>query len=135
MNSLVPLLCPTLEINLWAIPNKPERRYMSKYHSVKTEIDGITFDSKREAELYIKLQALERGGAIRALERQVKFPLYGIEANTRTETHICFYVADFVCQDENGQTCIYDAKGMKTAMYRLKKRWFEAQYGLKIIEV
>lgn len=108
---------------------------MSKYHSVKTEIDGVMFDSKREANLYVHLKALERAGTIRSLERQVRFPLNALEASSLKETKVCFYIADFVCQDRDGRTCVYDAKGMKTAMYRLKKRWFELQYGLRIIEV
>lgn len=108
---------------------------MSKYHSVKTVIDGFVFDSKREAALYTSLKALERAGTIRSLERQVRFPLNALERTSLKETKVCFYVADFVCQDLDGRTCVYDAKGMKTAMYRLKKRWFELQYGLRIIEV
>lgn len=107
----------------------------SKYKNVKTTIDGYVFDSQREAQLYGNLKALERCGTIRSLERQVKFPLNALDASSHKETKVCYYVADFVCQDLDGRTCVYDAKGVKTAMYRLKKRWFELQYGLRIIEV
>lgn len=111
------------------------REMTSKYKNVKVELDGFVFDSKREAMLYTSLKALERAGTIRALERQVKFPLNALESTSLKATKVCFYIADFVCQDLDGRTCVYDAKGVKTAMYRLKKRWFELQYGLRIIEV
>lgn len=107
----------------------------NKYRNVKTEIDGTIFDSQREANLYLHLKALERAGSIRALERQVKFPLNALARTSLKETKVCYYIADFVCQDLDGRTCVYDAKGVKTAMYRLKKKWFELQYGLRIIEV
>lgn len=112
-----------------------QRRDMSKYRSVKTEVNGMMFDSKREAEVYTSLKALERAGTIRALERQVKFPLHAVEANTGQKGKVCTYIADFVFQDLDGRTNIYDAKGYKTAIYRLKKKWFELQYGLRIVEV
>jgi len=35
---------------------------MSKYHSRKTEIDGIVFDSKKEANRYCELKLMERAG-------------------------------------------------------------------------
>jgi len=98
-------------------------------------IDNIVFDSKREAEVYRYLKALERTGTIRALERQVKFPLNALRASSLEQERVCHYIADFVCQDLEGRTCVYDAKGVKTAMYRLKKKWFELQYGLRIIEL
>lgn len=108
---------------------------VSKYKAIRTEIDGIWFDSKREADVYLGLKALQRAGAIRSLELQVKFPLNGVEANTGKAAKVCLYVADFVFQDLDGRTNVYDAKGCKTAVYKIKKRWFELQYGLRIIEV
>lgn len=98
-------------------------------------LDGILFDSKREMAVYQSLMALQRAGTIRGLERQVKFPLNALDASSLKPEKVCFYVADFVCQDLDGRTCVYDAKGVKTAMYRLKKKWFEVQYGLRIVEV
>lgn len=46
---------------------------MSKYHSKKTEICGITFDSKAEAERFMELDMLEKVGAIKDLALQVPF--------------------------------------------------------------
>ncbi len=109
-------------------------RMVSKYRAVKTVVDGMLFDSKREAEVWISLQALRRAGTIVNLERQVKFPLHGVDDKGKPGK-VCIYIADFVFQDLDGHTNVYDAKGYKTAMYRLKKKWFELQYGLRIVEV
>ena len=48
---------------------------MSKYHSRKITIDGVTFDSKKEYNRYCELKLLERAGEIAELKRQVKFTL------------------------------------------------------------
>lgn len=48
---------------------------MSKYHSKRTEIDGILFDSKKEAQRYQQLKLMERAGVICDLKRQVKYEL------------------------------------------------------------
>jgi hypothetical protein len=45
----------------------------SKYGNKKTEIDGIIFDSAKEAKRYIELRYLLRLGEIKYLERQVEF--------------------------------------------------------------
>ena len=84
-------------------------RYRSnKYGSRKVTIDGITFDSKKEAQRYIDLSLLEKAGKIVNLKRQVKFVL--IPAQYEPDTigkrggkkrgklieRECSYVADFV---------------------------------------
>ena len=62
---------------------------LRKYNNIKTEIDGITFDSKKEANRYCELVLLKKAGAIKDLETQPKFPLY---VNTNK---VCSYIADF----------------------------------------
>ena len=47
----------------------------NKYRNIKTEVDGIKFDSKREAQRYQELKLLEKGGVISNLELQPKFEL------------------------------------------------------------
>ena len=47
----------------------------NKYGAKKTTVDGITFDSKWEAQRWGELQAMERGGLVRDLERQVKYDI------------------------------------------------------------
>ena len=42
--------------------------HKNKYHAIKTELDGIEFDSRHEADVYAELKMLEKGGAIKDLE-------------------------------------------------------------------
>lgn len=99
-----------------------------KYRNKKTLIDGILFDSKREAERYCQLKILLKAGIITNLELQ---PAYEIRIKGKK---ICTYFADFR-YIENGNTVIEDSKGFRTKEYILKKKMVEAEYGIKIIEV
>lgn len=98
-------------------------------------MDGIVFASRHEMHAYMTLKPALNSGIFVSLERQVRFPLNGINAKTGKETRICFYVADFVVQGRGGVTSVYDAKGVRTALYKLKKAWFECQYGIRIVEI
>lgn len=101
-----------------------------KYNAKKTAVDGITFDSKKEATRYRELKALERVGKIDRLELQPRFVLmdgfrYEGKAVRKIE-----YVADFLYRDLS--TCeliVEDVKGVKTDVYKLKKKLFLKHYG------
>lgn len=102
----------------------------SKYGAVKTEVDGITFDSKHEAKRYQELRLLEQAGEISNLRLQVPFELipkskYGMPIR---------YIADFVYNDNLGNLIVEDAKGVKTAVYRLKRRMIAEKYGIEVKE-
>jgi len=114
----------------------------SKYRNVKTVVDGITFDSKREAQHWAELKMRERVGDIKGLRRQVWFPLacpvwhFGPVADpSTTYPLVSNYIADFVYVDEDGKEHVVDAKGKRTAIYQLKKKWLELQSGIVIEEV
>ena len=101
----------------------------TKYRAVKTEIDGIRFDSKREANRYKELKLLEQTGVIRDLRLQVPYTLiekskYGREIR---------YIADFVYR-ENDAEVVEDVKGILTPVYRLKKRLMAERFGVVIKE-
>ncbi len=103
--------------------------FKSKYRAVKTEVDGITFDSKREAARYMELVLLERAGEISRLELQ---PKYDCVVNGHK---ICTYKADFRYFSAEGSV-VEDVKGVKTPVYRLKKKLVEALYpGVTVQEV
>lgn len=108
---------------------------MTKYHAIKTEIDGIVFDSRKEAGRYQELKILERSGIIRGLELQVPFDLHAWNPDSGTSAKVGRYIADFVYQDQQGRTCVEDVKGMATPLYKWKKKHAEAQYGIRIIEI
>jgi hypothetical protein len=102
----------------------------NKYRNRKTELDGFTFDSKKEANRYATLKLLEKAGEIKNLRLQVPFAL-------NVEGHkICRYIADFTYTDvKKGKEVIEDVKGMKTDVYRLKKKLMLACHNIEIQEV
>lgn len=100
----------------------------SKYHAQKVEIDGKKFDSKHESRDYLKLKSMEDSGIISNLQTQVSFelqPKYTTKdgRNIRAIT----YRADFV-YERDGQTYVQDSKGMRTDVYKLKRKMFEYRY-------
>lgn len=105
---------------------------MRKYKNTPTVLDGIRFDSKKEAERYAELKLLERGGIIKDLKTQVRFELIPKNKNGRA----VYYVCDFA-YTENGVLVVEDVKSQptKTPVYRLKKRLMKEVYGIDIKEV
>jgi len=101
----------------------------NKYHNIKTEIDGIKFDSKKEADRYVQLKILQKAGIIKNLELQPKYRLQdGFEKNGVKYRPIN-YIADFRYFDnEKGHIRVEDVKGQKTDVYKLKKKLFEFRY-------
>lgn len=107
---------------------------MNKYHAKKTVYDGITFDSKHEAERYAFLKTLEKAGKIYDLRRQVSFVLQPSFLHNGKLIREITYRADFVYM-QNGRMIVEDAKGMKTQLYQVKKKMFLNRYGFEIREV
>lgn len=106
-----------------------EAKPKSKYHAKKIELDGITFDSKKEAKRYDELKALEKLKVIFNLRLQVPYVL--IE---KSQYGRCIkYYADFVYL-KDGEVVVEDCKGMRTPVYRLKKRLMAEKYGIIILE-
>lgn len=105
----------------------------SKYHAKKTTVDGITFDSRREADRYLVLKSMEEDGAIEDLRRQVRYELVPAFDVDGKRYRPVFYVADFVYV-EDGKEVVEDVKGMATDVYRLKSKLFSRRYGKVIKE-
>lgn len=113
---------------------------MSKYGNRKTEVDGIIFDSKHEAERYAELKLLEKAGEIRDLKLQEKFCLVPtIEGEGRKiAQRAVYYLADFTYWERNGKywkRVVEDAKGVRTDVYKLKKKLMRWRHGIEIREV
>lgn len=100
----------------------------NKYRAIRTKVDNITFDSKREAARYQELKLLRDAGEISSLVLQPKFP---IQIN---DVKICTYIADFE-YEKDGKTVVEDSKGVLTPIYRIKKKLVKALYGVEIQEV
>lgn len=110
---------------------------MSKYNSRKMIVDGITFDSKKEARRYEELKKMEQEGLIKGLQLQVPFelvPSFTIEIDGKKKKRRNIrYIADFVYY-ENDNKVVEDVKGRKTDIYKLKKKLFEYKYKVTIKE-
>lgn len=93
----------------------------SKYHAKKTTVDGIEFDSAREAKRYARLRDMADAGEIQGLRLQVPFELLPSFECDGVKYRGMRYVADFVYV-RDGKAVVEDCKGFKTAEYRLKKK-------------
>ena len=108
----------------------------TKHGNEPVMVEGIWFQSKWEAHRWTELRLEEKAGFIRKLERQRPFAI------VIDNIHVCNYVADFVYErperfasGESWQRIVEDAKGMRTEMYRLKKKLMRACLGIVIHEV
>jgi hypothetical protein len=111
-----------------------------KYRNRATVIDGVRFDSRKEARRFGELQLLAAAGMVAELEVHPRF-LILIDVFHRTGgPPICCgsYTADFRYRDmESGALVVEDVKSppTRTTAYRLRKRLVEAIYGITIREV
>jgi hypothetical protein len=114
----------------------------SKYGNRKTVVDGITFDSKKEADRYIELKYMERAGLIRCLELQPKYCLIPTleGSNGKIAQRAVYYRADFEYLEKDGngwRRVVEDVKSpaTKTQVYLLKKKLMRWRLGIEIREV
>ena len=120
--------------NAAGAPSAAKRK--NKFNAKKVVEDGITFDSKREAERYGQLKLMERAGLISDLKLQVPLFLEGKDGPMLTETgRPMRLTVDFQYTDNKTGLIVWeDAKGKPTRDYLVRKSAAEAQ-GFKITEV
>lgn len=118
----------------------------TKYGAVRTEVDGISFHSAKEAKRYGELKLLEKAGEIKDLELQPRFELLASSPEYQ-QISVGEYIADFRYRERmvwlagtehetvSWKEVIEDVKGMRTPVYRLKKKIAEACHGIMISEV
>ena len=107
----------------------------SKYGNKKVEINGIQFDSKREARRYLDLKAMEMAGQIQNLQLQVKYQLIPSQKiDGKVVEREVTYVADFV-YEQDGTVVVEDSKGHRTKDYILKRKMMLFFHGIRIKEV
>lgn len=102
---------------------KPESR-PNKYHNNPTTVDGIRFDSKKEARYYEQLKIRQATGEVKYFLMQVPLRLPGGSK----------YVVDFQVffADPARAPEYIDVKGRETQVFRLKKREVEHAYPVQI---
>ena len=112
----------------------------TKYRSRKITVDGITFDSVKEANRWQELRMLERAGEIRDLQRQVPFvviPAQRDENGKLIEKEVR-YVADFTYIEKGKLTrTVEDVKSeaTRTREYIIKRKLMLYRNGIRIREV
>ena len=108
----------------------------SKYRAKPVNVDGIRFDSKREARYWCNLQLRVKAGEIKDLERQVVVFLEGRDGPVLTRKGRPMRITlDFgytVVATEKRE--LVDAKGMPTRDYEVRRAVAAAQ-GVEVIEV
>lgn len=113
---------------------KADKPKGSKHHNEKTSVDGMVFDSKKESQVYNDLKLRLRAKDIKTFARQVPFILNEAEHGNKP----VIWIADFIVWELDGRVRIMDVKPSefyKTDTYKVKKRLFESQSGLKIEEI
>ena len=122
----------------------------NKYHSSKCVVDGIVFDSRREARRYRELMLMQAAGKISRLQRQVKFVLIPAQylptgefykrgakkgqPKLKLAEQECAYIADFVYY-KDGKKVVEDTKGMRTRDYIIKRKLMLWVHGIRVREV
>ena len=118
---------------LRAIQEQPKSQ---KYSAQRITVDGITFDSKREAKRWTELKLLEQAGEIIELRRQVVVPLEGRDGPllARKGRQMRITVDFGYVEVATGLTIYEDAKGMPTRDYEVRRAVAAAQ-GVEVREV
>lgn len=117
--------------------NSLKSKKKNKYGNIKTTVDGITFDSKKEAEYYCKLKLLKQAGEIKDFGLQQRYELLPTFKKNGTTYRSITYVADFVIVNNDGTTEVVDVKGVETQVFKIKQKLFEHKYpdlSLKVIK-
>lgn len=106
---------------------------MPKYGNRKTVVDGITFDSLREAARWGELRMLERAGHISQLKRQVIYELAPSVkfSGTRRAKPALRYIVDFTYR-EGDALIAEDVKGMQTKEFQIKRHLMLALLGVDV---
>ena len=121
--------------NINMLPEKEEKT--SKYRNQKTTVNGIVFDSKKEAQRYEELLLMLKSGEISDLRLQVEFTLQeAYTTHTGQKVRAIRYKADFA-YIKNNERIVEDvkSKATKTQVYAIKKKMLMDKYGVKIIEI
>ena len=108
----------------------------NKYGARKVTVDGIRFDSLKEARVYRDLKLLERAGEICDLQLQVPFELIPTQKDEKGKVieRKVVYKADFTYR-ACGDLVVMDAKGVRTKEYIIKRKLMLQKYNIRVQEV
>ncbi|MCZ4089296.1 DUF1064 domain-containing protein [Sinorhizobium psoraleae] len=99
----------------------------SKYRNRKTVVDGIKFDSKREARVLCFPEAVGARRPGRQVELQKPYAL------TVNGPLVCNYRCDFAFYDAiPKRNRVVDIKGVATKDFNIKRKLMQAVYGIDV---
>jgi hypothetical protein len=101
---------------------------MTKYNAKRTEIDGISFDSKAEGEYYLHLKQQQEDGKIDGFRLQPEYLLQENFKKDGKQYRPIVYKADFIVLHMDGQFEVIDVKGYETPEFKIKRKLFEYKY-------
>ena len=104
----------------------------NKYHAQRSG----RYASRKEQRRAIQLKLLLLAGRISNLREQVPYQLIPAQRdnNGKLIERPCSYIADFVYTDHDGRTVVEDTKGMRTDVYRIKRKLMLYVHGIRITE-
>lgn len=128
--------------------NSTKKDTMGKIKHIKTEIDGIVFDSKMESDYYIKLKNDLANGLIKDFELQPEYLLQDkyiiVDGQVIEGSHPEFekikrknkaktiqaikYRGDFLVTELDGTVICRDTKGQSTTEFEIKRKLFMHKY-------
>ena len=103
----------------------------NKYRNQKTLVDGLVFDSRKEAVRYGELKLMEKAGEISELELQPRFTLLPSFRRDGKTIRKIEYVADFKYRNKEDAEIVEDVKSeitRKNPVYRIKKKLLLYRY-------
>ena len=118
---------PTAQEAVWNIMRLLRRqgRKPNKYNARKTTVCGRTFDSRREAEVYLELLSRKQAGEIIRIGFQPSYTLLAaFKDNEGKKQKPITYTADFFVTFADGRNEVIEVKGVRTRDYLLRKKMF-----------
>lgn len=121
-----------VSVNQWRTMTKSR----SKYGAKKVKVGDKRFDSIAEGSYYQYLCLLQKSGQITDIQLQVPFELQPKYVRKGKTVQAIKYFADFVVTYADGHTEVVDVKGMRTDVYKLKKKMLLFKYpDMRFIEI
>lgn len=118
----------------------------NKYGNKKVVVNGIKFDSQKEARRYTYLRMLQNAGKITDLQMQKEYVLIpsqrepdsigkrGGKIKGKVIERKVSYIADFAYM-QDGEEVVEDTKGVLTPDYVIKRKLMLYIHGIRISEI
>ncbi|WP_314666994.1 DUF1064 domain-containing protein [uncultured Selenomonas sp.] len=104
---------------------RAQNKKPNKYNARKTTVCGHTFDSRREAEIYLDLLSRKQAGEIVRIGFQPSYTLLAaFKDNQGNKQRAITYTADFFVSYADGRSEVIEVKGVRTRDYLLRKKLF-----------